>query len=86
MLTHATAAISFITLQTSEPGLIRSFGRPRLLATAISLVAGRVHDVDASRLLPIVHDLDSSLYGVRRKYYTMVSVPQAKACPHCPAV
>ncbi|WP_245524372.1 efflux RND transporter permease subunit [Methylobacterium nonmethylotrophicum] len=39
VLTHATAAISFIALQTSESDLIRSFGRAGLLATAISLVA-----------------------------------------------
>ena len=39
VLTHATAALSFIALQASESDLIRSFGQAGLLATAISLVA-----------------------------------------------
>jgi len=39
VLTHATAALSFIALQVSESDLIRSFGQAGLLATAISLLA-----------------------------------------------
>ncbi|WP_409566382.1 efflux RND transporter permease subunit [Methylobacterium sp. J-070] len=39
VLTHATAAISFIALQASESDLIRDFGKAGLLATAIALVA-----------------------------------------------
>lgn len=39
VLTHATAAISFITLQASESDLIREFGKAGLLATGIALVA-----------------------------------------------
>ncbi|WP_071000390.1 MMPL family transporter [Methylobacterium sp. C1] len=39
VLTHATAAISFIALQASESDLIRDFGKAGLLATAIALAA-----------------------------------------------
>jgi len=39
VLTHATAAISFIALQASESDLIRDFGKAGLLATAVALVA-----------------------------------------------
>lgn len=39
VLTHATAAISFIALQASESDLIRNFGTAGLLATGIALVA-----------------------------------------------
>jgi predicted RND superfamily exporter protein len=39
VLTHATAALSFIALQFSESDLIRSFGQAGLLATVIALAA-----------------------------------------------
>jgi uncharacterized protein len=39
VLTHATAALSFIALQFSESDLIRSFGQAGLLATLIALAA-----------------------------------------------
>lgn len=39
VLTHATAAISFIALQASDSDLIRDFGKAGLLATGIALVA-----------------------------------------------
>ena len=39
VLTHGTAAISFIALQFSSSDLIRTFGEAGLLATAIALVA-----------------------------------------------
>jgi predicted RND superfamily exporter protein len=39
VLTHATAAISFIALQFSTSDLIRTFGEAGLIATAIALVA-----------------------------------------------
>jgi predicted RND superfamily exporter protein len=39
VLTHATAAISFIALQFSTSDLIRTFGEAGLLATVIALVA-----------------------------------------------
>ncbi|HWM45577.1 MAG TPA: MMPL family transporter [Xanthobacteraceae bacterium] len=39
VLTHATAALSFIALQFSESDLIRTFGQAGLIATVIALVA-----------------------------------------------
>jgi predicted RND superfamily exporter protein len=39
VLTHATAALSFIALQFSQSDLIRTFGRAGLLATVIALFA-----------------------------------------------
>ena len=39
VLTHATAALSFIALQFSESDLIRTFGEAGLLATLIAMVA-----------------------------------------------
>ncbi len=39
VLTHATAALSFVALQFSESDLIRSFGQAGLLATVIALAA-----------------------------------------------
>ena len=39
VLTHATAALSFIALQFSQSDLIRTFGQAGLLATAIALLA-----------------------------------------------
>src|ERR1700716_4452876 len=39
VLTHATAAISFVALQFSQSDLIRTFGEAGLIATAIALVA-----------------------------------------------
>ena len=39
VLTHATAALSFIALQFSQSDLIRTFGEAGLLATAIALFA-----------------------------------------------
>ena len=38
VLTHGTAALSFITLQLSQSDLIRSFGQAGLIATAIALL------------------------------------------------
>jgi predicted RND superfamily exporter protein len=39
VLTHATAALSFVALQFSESDLIRTFGEAGLLATLIAMVA-----------------------------------------------
>ncbi len=39
VLTHATAALSFIALQFSQSDLIRTFGQAGLIATVIALVA-----------------------------------------------
>ena len=39
VLTHATAALSFIALQFSQSDLIRTFGQAGLLATVIALIA-----------------------------------------------
>jgi len=39
VLTHATAAISFVALQFSDSDLIRSFGQAGLVGTAIALLA-----------------------------------------------
>jgi hypothetical protein len=39
VLTHATAALSFIALQFSEPDLIRTFGEAGLVATLIAMFA-----------------------------------------------
>jgi hypothetical protein len=39
VLTHATAAVSFVALQFSSSDLIRTFGEAGLIATAIALVA-----------------------------------------------
>ena len=39
VLTHATAALSFIALQFSESDLIRTFGEAGLVATLIAMFA-----------------------------------------------
>jgi predicted RND superfamily exporter protein len=39
VLTHATAALSFIALQFSDSNLIRTFGEAGLLATVVALIA-----------------------------------------------
>ena len=39
VLTHATAALSFVALQFSDSDLIRSFGEAGFIATLIALIA-----------------------------------------------
>ncbi|MGZ5875146.1 MAG: efflux RND transporter permease subunit, partial [Bradyrhizobium sp.] len=74
VLTHATAALSFVALQFSESDLIRTFGEAGLIATLIAMVAvlmlvpllGVLLVQNESVFAAEVRDADSALDVLRR--------------------
>jgi predicted RND superfamily exporter protein len=79
VLTHGTAALSFIALMFSESDLIRTFGQAGLIATVIALLA-------VLMLVPILGILlvrDGDTVGPRRAR-TRASVPCAPSVPGSP--
>lgn len=74
VLTHATAAVSFVALQFSSSDLVRTFGEAGFIAVMIALVAvllgvpllGVLLIRDEDRFVARVRDMDSALDVLRR--------------------